>query len=335
MGSISRTACGSTTGEEIGCVTRRTLCLWDPSARRFRAHALRDDGRARRRETAWARAAASVALVVDVTTLRSMLAGEQLTLGDLARDREGRGRVLDHRWRDVPVALASGRGRFPATAFLIAPDLLVTCRHVVREELNGGRSLANLRFLFDCHWTGARGALDGPLYEVFAEATGPVVAVGTTGWEDYIVFRVRPVPGSRCAGAGIPLAPSVAPCEWVTAIGHPFGLPMCTAGAEPVEAAGDARVAFAHLDVLSGSSGSPVVRISDQRVVGLVQSKPGWDFVESAASTIRLACQDAALGEPARFIRSTVIAAAFVKGSRVPDARSEPALSRDNGAPLG
>ena len=307
MGSISCTASGSVTGEEIGCITRRWLCLWDPSARRFRAHALTDDRRAC--DAGWARAAASVALVVGVATLRAMQAGTQLTLGDLARDREGADRVLEHRWRDVPIAMASPRGRFPASAFLIAPELLVTSHHCIRAELDGHRPLSELRFLFDVRWTGTRGALDGPLYEVHPGPANPVLAVGTTGWDDHVVLRVRPVAGSRHAGPGIPVARALAAGERVTAIGHPFGLPMCTAGVELVENTSDPRVAYAHLDIFSGSSGGPVLRTSDQRVVGIVQSKPGWDFVASGHATLRLASYDAAMGEPARFVRMSAVGA--------------------------
>ena len=311
MGSISVTARGSATGDEIGCVTRRSLCLWGPSTRRFRAHALTDERCTRSFDAGWARAAASVALVVDAATLHAMWTGTQLTLGDLARDREAADGVLEHRWRDVPIAMARPRGRFAASAFLIAPDLLVTSCHCVRAEVDGRRPLSDLRFLFDFRWAGARGALDGPVYEVHPGPGSPVLALGTTGWDDHVVLRVRPMPGSRPAGPGIPVARAPAAGEFVTAIGHPFGLPMCTAGVEPMEHTGDARGAFAHLDVFSGSSGSPVLRTSDQRVVGIMQSKPGWDFVAGGDGAIRLANYDSELGEPARFVRMSAVVATW------------------------
>jgi hypothetical protein len=310
VGSISATARGSASGDEIGRVTRGSLHLWDPASRRFGAHALTDDAaRARGSDARWARAAASVALVSDVGTLRAMEAGTVLTLGELARDREGAGRVLEHPWRDVRIAMAGPRARFPATAFLIAPDLLVTSYHCVRAELNHRRPLGDLRFLFDFRWTGMRGSLGGPLYEVHPGPPHPLLAAGTTGWDDHVVLRVRPVPGSRRASTGIPVAKSLDDGERVTAICHPFGLPMCTAGVEATQPANDARVACAHLDVFSGCSGAPVLRTSDRRVVGIVQSKAGWDFVATEHGTIRLASCDAALGEPARFVRMSVVAA--------------------------
>jgi hypothetical protein len=145
-----------------------------------------------------------------------------------------------------------------------------------------------------------------------------VLAVGTTGWDDHVVLRVRPVAGSRHAGPGIPVARALAAGERVTAIGHPFGLPMCTAGVELVENTSDPRVAYAHLDIFSGSSGAPVLRTSDQRVVGIVQSKPGWDFVASGHATMRLASYDATLGEPARFVRMSAVGAGAWSDLRQP-----------------
>ena len=156
----------------------------------------------------------------------------------------------------------------------IAPDLIVTSHHCVRAELNGTRPLGDLRFLFDCRWAGTRGALDGPLYEVCPGPGSPVIALGATGWDDHVVLRVRPVAGSRRAGPGIPVGVAVSAGEPVTAIGHPFGLPLCTAGVEPVEEVGE-EIAGPGSNVISQADFGAVDAGSASDVVDMVEAAEG------------------------------------------------------------
>jgi Trypsin-like peptidase domain len=314
MGSFSRTPWGRASGDELGRVSAHSLRLWNPQARRFAVHALPPpDGHA-----AWAHAAACVALVLDRDALHALRTGVAQTLGTLAQSMEARRARLRHRWRNVPVAwwqASSARG----TAFLIAPDVLLTNHHCVRKHVRGEADMGELRFLFGARWHGRGVCVDGPVYEVAAlRGRPPVIAAGNSGWDDFAALRVRPVPGSAPAGAGLHVAPEREPGAWVTALGHPFGLPLCTAGVAPVEATHDARYLLAHLQLFSGSSGAPVLRVSDQHLVGIVQSKAGWDFQHRAGSVdvIELASYDWASGEAARVLPIDGILRALARAAR-------------------
>jgi hypothetical protein len=75
-----------------------------------------------------------------------------------------------------------------------------------------------------------------------------------------------------------------------------------------------------------------VLRVADQHVVGMLQSKSGWDFVAQGAHSIRLARDECAAGEPARLVRMSAIKTALAE--RIPVRNAVPDAEADTSGPL-
>lgn len=166
--------------------------------------------------------------------------------------------------------LAQEAGAY-ATAFLVAPDLVVTAGHVWRQVVHP-------RFVFGFRMVDReRAQVDIPLTEVYEADRVVDLAYDRSTGADWAVIRLsRKVENHEPARirrgdpppAGTPLY----------TIGHPGGLPLKFS--DGARARGWYRRDFliANLDVLSHSSGSPVFNAIDHVVEGLVVATRDHEF---------------------------------------------------------
>lgn len=172
------------------------------------------------------------------------------------------------------------------SAFLVAPDLLVSAGHCVERA-------SRLRFIFGFEMLDrtsparTRGIPRENVYEC-----SKIVGYSSSGTNDWAVFRLsRPVEGAReplrLRRSGTPAAGTP-----LMTIGHPAGLPL------KIDPGGNAKrvtstTIGATLDTFGGNSGGMVVNLDTLEVEGiLIQGNPDYSRAQNASCCVSNRCSE-------------------------------------------
>jgi S1-C subfamily serine protease len=206
------------------------------------------------------RLTAAVAAVATAQDVQCRSGGCRVRTSPLAGDcgRSAVGSLAD-RLLDQPMMTRRG------TAFLIAPDRMMTAGHVLaaRHLCNAHASARTLRFVFDFRLEAADRVLE-PGAEAIAQGD-EVLSCDTDPLHDVAVVRLTRVVADRR-----PLTLSSARVDVgapVWSVGYPLGLPVKYVRAAVVNA--ESSVLRADLDANRGSSGAPVFDATGS-VIGLI-----------------------------------------------------------------
>ena len=160
------------------------------------------------------------------------------------------------------------------SAFLVAPDLVVTAGHCISASAPAG----SVAFVFDFHIETAGGAAPSEVPAQSVYFVDRVIDHALGGGPDHAVVRLdRPVAGINpvdvrregVAGPGTP----------VVMVGHPLGLPKKIAGGAEVKTNSAGAPDFqSNLDAYGGNSGSMVLNAQTLEVEGILV-RGNADFV--------------------------------------------------------
>ncbi|HET9956322.1 MAG TPA: serine protease [Polyangiaceae bacterium] len=164
------------------------------------------------------------------------------------------------------------------TAFLIAPDVMVTAGHCLEDCRFGEFPAREVRFVFGFQ-TDTRGEVprEVPAENVYrcAEMLGRDMTGMSEADRDFAVFRLdRPVTG-RTPLVPAPAGTRVSEDASLVILGHPRGVPLMVAAGGRVTA-NDATLPrfYSSLDHLPGNSGSPVLDAATGLVHGILVTTP-------------------------------------------------------------
>jgi V8-like Glu-specific endopeptidase len=182
--------------------------------------------------------------------------------------------------------LKNQRAGAVCTAFLIAPDLMVTAGHCLDDCSIGNfpPKAAAIVFGFDAGSL-SNGVSSVPADNVYqcAEMERRAFTGTRERDQDFAVFRLnRPVVGRVPVSTLTPGSLQAAGAE-IAVVGHPLGTPLKAAlnGKVVVSDASAPRV-FSNLDHLPGNSGSPVIDLATGSVSGILVTTPSLpNFVPS------------------------------------------------------
>ena len=199
------------------------------------------------------------------------------------------------------------------TGFLVAPDVIATAGHCVKNPAD----LANTRFVFGFRMVDADNARTSfSADDVYAGSSliGRQLAHDGTDWS--LVRLDRPVVGRR--PVKIRTSGKIGNKQPLFVIGHPCGLPQKYAPGAQVRDNTPAPYFVANLDTYGGNSGSPVFNAGTATVEGILVRGEN-DFVTNGTCYVSLVCPSTGCrGEDVT--RTTVWAAKVPKeraGSRV------------------
>jgi len=155
-----------------------------------------------------------------------------------------------------------------ATAFLVAPDVILTASHNLP---NGENSLLRLRFVFGFQVNGSKVVTKFGEDDVYKGTN--IIARRRDGSVDWALVRLdrnvvdrAPLP---CRKSG-----KIGDTDKVYVIGHPLGIPQKIAGNSAIKNNKPADAFYAELDAFRGNSGSPVFNASTNEVEGMLVGGP-------------------------------------------------------------
>ena len=200
------------------------------------------------------------------------------------------------------------------SGFLVAPDVVVTAGHCVKNQAD----LGNIRFVFGFRMTDAeRARTSFPANDVYAGASliGRQLAQDGTDWAvvrlDRAVVERKPVK-FRTNG-------KVGNTQNLFVIGHPCGLPQKYAPGARVRDNTPVPFFVANLDTYGGNSGSPVFNAKSGTVEGILVRGEN-DFVNNGTCYVSLVC-------PTTGCRGEDVTRATVWASKVPKIKAAPAAT--------
>jgi V8-like Glu-specific endopeptidase len=175
----------------------------------------------------------------------------------------GLNNLLNIAWLNRGLQLAAPVARLvtpdgPGTAFLIAPDLLLTNHHVLPSTAVADESVAE--FNYQVNWAGT--------FEPVRRFTLDSTYCRTSADLDYTIVRVRDSPGDLYGYVDLAIRAEPAVNDFVSIVQHPLGGPkqICFTD-NKVAAVFDHLVQYS-TDTEPGSSGSPVFN-QQWEIVGL------------------------------------------------------------------
>lgn len=181
------------------------------------------------------------------------------------------------------------------TAFLIAPDLMVTAGHCLDKACNFGEFPPQPTRVVFGFALAASGETPTTVPAGSVYQCSEVLGRAFTGLEerdqDFAVFRLdRPVTG-RTPLSTAPTGSRVDDAAKLMVIGHPEGVPLQVAPNGSVRVNANTPRFYTDLDHLPGNSGSPVIDESSGRVVGLLATTPSVpQFVSVGTCSVENAC---------------------------------------------
>lgn len=221
--------------------------------------------------------ARSVAAIVPLRNLAKTDTGYRWRFDRIPRlmDREISGKRIDRKER-----FAQQRVLGVGTAFLIAPDTIVTAGHCI-VNAKGALVVREMAIVFDCAIDPATQAVppNVPAANVYRCTSAVTVKLDKIEGQDFAIVRLdRPVTGR------VPLSVrktgTIADGTRLVLIGHPLGLPSKIAANARVRKNDDKNFFVADLDAFPGSSGSPVLDAKSGMVEGILVRGPksNWRF---------------------------------------------------------
>ncbi|MEM1109087.1 MAG: ankyrin repeat domain-containing protein [Planctomycetota bacterium] len=156
------------------------------------------------------------------------------------------------------------------TAFLIAPDVIVTAGHCVVDE-NGQSILRDMAVVFEYHINPQTQQVDAvvPAENVFRCERGVAIKFDPKAGTDYAIIRI-----DRSAQGRDPLKVrqegKIQDNERLITIGHPFGLPSKVSINARVRSNDHDEYFRGDIDSFPGNSGSPVLNADTGMVEGIL-----------------------------------------------------------------